>query len=185
MKNIRISRRSLLKGAALAAPYIISSSALGNADTPPPSERVTLGHIGVGNRGGDLFRRFQQCKGLHSVAIADVYKDRCEAHARLIKGKGYADFRELLARDDIDAVVVATPDHWHVPIAIAAARAKKDAYVEKPLAVSLEQDLACLKVFTENGRIFQYGTQQRASPHCRLGASWFAAGQSAKFTRSR
>ena len=68
----------------------------------------------------------------------------------MIKGKAYADFRELLARDDIDAVVVATPDHWHVPIAIAAARAKKDAYVEKPLGVSIEQDLACRKVFREN-----------------------------------
>ena len=65
--------------------------------------------------------------------MADAYKDRREAYARLIKGKAYADFRELLARNDIDAVVIATPDHWHVPIAIAAARAKKDAYVEKPL----------------------------------------------------
>ena len=69
MKNLRISRRNLLKSTAVAVPYIIASTALGNADTPPPSERVALGHIGVGNRGGDLFRRFQQCKGLHSVAI--------------------------------------------------------------------------------------------------------------------
>ena len=89
----------------------------------------------------------------------------------MIKGKAYRDFRELLARNDIDAVVVATPDHWHVPIAIAAARAKKDAYVEKPLGLSIEQNLACLKVFTETGRIFQYGTQQRASPHFRIAAT--------------
>ncbi len=180
MKNIRISRRNLLKGTALAVPYVITSTALGNADTPPASERVALGHIGVGNRGGDLFRRFQQCKGLQSVAIADVYKDRREAHARLIKGKSYADFRELLARDDIDAVVVATPDHWHVPIAIAAARAKKDAYVEKPLAVSVEQNLVCLKVFTENSRIFQYGTQQRSSPHCQFGCKLVRSGRIGK-----
>lgn len=183
MKNLHISRRNLLKSTAVAVPYIIASTALGNADTPAASERVALGHIGVGNRGGDLFRRFQQCKGLHSVAISDVYKDRGEAHARLIKGKYHADFRELLARDDVDAVVVATPDHWHVPIAIAAARAKKDAYVEKPLAVSLEQDLACLKVFTENGRIFQYGTQQRSSPHCQLGCKLVRSGAIGKVQR--
>ena len=182
MKNIRISRRNLLKGAAVAAPYVITSTALGNAETPPASERVTLGHIGVGSRGGvgQLFGHFQQCKVAQSVAVADVYKDRREAHARMIRGKAYADFRDLLARNDIDAVVVATPDHWHVPIAIAAARAKKDAYVEKPLGVSVEQDLACLRVFTENRRVFQYGTQQRNMPHCRFGCELVRSGKIGK-----
>jgi predicted dehydrogenase len=165
----RLNRRRLLKtvAATVAAPYLITSAALGNADTPPASERVTVGHIGVGNRGGmgQLFSGIQECKNAQSVAIADLYADRRESYARMIKGKAYRDFRELLARDDIDAVVVATPDHWHVPIAIAAARAKKDAYVEKPLGLSIEQNLACLKVFAETGRVFQYGTQQRASPH--------------------
>jgi hypothetical protein len=183
MMNIRFSRRSLLKSAAAAAvasPYVITSTALGNADTPPASERVTLGHIGVGGQGGGLFREFQGCKGVQSVAIADAYKDRREAYAKSINGKPYGDFRELLARNDIDAVVVATPDHWHVPIAIAAARAKKDTYVEKPLGVSIEQDLACLKVFTENNRIFQYGTQQRSSNHCRLGCELVRSGRIGK-----
>jgi len=183
MTNIRISRRNLLKSAAAAAvasPYVITSTALGNADTPPASERVTLGHIGVGGQGGGLFREFQGCKGLQSVAIADAYKDRCEAYAKSINGKPYGDFRELLARNDIDAVIVATPDHWHVPIAIAAARAKKDTYVEKPLGVSIEQDLACLKVFTENNRIFQYGTQQRSSNHCRFGCELVRSGRIGK-----
>jgi hypothetical protein len=183
MMNIRFSRRSLLKSAAAAAvasPYVITSTALGNADTPPASERVTLGHIGVGGQGGGLFREFQGCKGVQSVAIADAYKDRREAYAKSINGKPYGDFRELLARNDIDAVVVATPDHWHVPIAIAAARAKKDTYVEKPLGVCIEQDLACLKVFTENNRIFQYGTQQRSSNHCRLGCELVRSGRIGK-----
>ena len=183
MTNIRFSRRSLLKGAAAAAvasPYVITSTALGNADTPPASERVTLGHIGVGGQGGGLFREFQGCKGVQSVAIADAYKDRREAYAKSINGKPYGDFRELLARNDIDAVIVATPDHWHVPIAIAAARAKKDTYVEKPLGVSIEQDLACLKVFTENNRIFQYGTQQRSSNHCRFGCELVRSGRIGK-----
>ncbi len=182
MNRTGLSRRNLLKGAvaAVAAPSVIPSSALGNADKLPPSERVTLGHIGVGNQGGFLLYSCQQSKSAQSVATADVYKDRREAFARKIKGKAYGDFRELLARDDIDAVIVATPDHWHVPIAIAAARAKKDAYVEKPLGVSIEQDLACLKVFTENHRIFQYGTLQRSIAHCRLGCELVRSGRIGK-----
>ena len=164
-----------------AAPLVIPSTALGLDGAAAPSERVTLGHIGVGGRGYSVLTFFlQRCKGSQSVAVADAYKDRREACARMIKGKAYRDFRDILARPDIDAVVVATPDHWHVPIAIAAARAKKDAYVEKPLGVSIEQDLACLKVFTENNRVFQYGTMQRSLPHCRFGCELVRSGRIGK-----
>ncbi len=187
MKDFRISRRSLLKSAAVAAPYVIApyvitSTALGNANTPPASDRVTLGHIGVGGQGGFVFHSFQNCKGLQSVAIADTYKDRREAFARITKGNPYVDFRELLARSDIDAVVIATPDHWHVPIAILAAQAKKDAYVEKPLGLTIEQDLACLKVFSETGRVFQYGAMQRSAPysHFRFGCELVRSGRIGK-----
>jgi glucose-fructose oxidoreductase len=180
MNRSRFNRRCLLKGAAaaVAAPYVITSTALGNADTPPASERVTLGHIGFGVRG--LPYDFLQCKGVQAVAIADPYRDRREACARLIKGKAYADFRELLARNDIDAVTIATPDHWHVPIGILAARAKKDVYGEKPLGLTIEQDLAALKVFKETGRIFQYGTQQRSSPNFRIGCELVRNGRIGK-----
>jgi glucose-fructose oxidoreductase len=182
MSDRAFTRRSLLKGAAAAAaaPYVITSTALGNAQTPPASERVTLGHIGVGNQGRYLFRSFQSCKGAQSVAIADAYKDRRDGCAKMCGGKAYADFRELLARDDIDGVIVATPDHWHVPIALAAARAKKDAYVEKPLGLTVEQNLLCRKVFQENKRVFQYGTMQRSSAHCRLGCELVRSGRIGK-----
>jgi glucose-fructose oxidoreductase len=173
MKRLCMTRRSLLKSMAVvvASPYVVQSAALGNADTPSASERVTLGHIGVGVRGSELLRRFQDCKGVQSVAVADTYQDRRDAYARMIRGQATDDFRELLARRDIDAVIIATPDHWHVPIAIAAARAKKDVYVEKPLGLTIEQDIACRKVFSETGRVLQYGTQQRSEPysHCRFG----------------
>jgi glucose-fructose oxidoreductase len=181
MKGLQINRRHLLKGAAaaaIAAPYVITSTALGNADTPPASERVTIGHIGVGARG--LVYDFLQCKGLQCVAVADPYSDRRDGCAKMVKGKAYADFRELLARDDIDAVTVATPDHWHVPIAILAARAKKDVYGEKPLGLTIEQDLACQKVFAETGRIFQYGTQQRSAPNFRFGCELVRSGRIGK-----
>lgn len=182
MSDRRISRRRLLAGGAglVAAPYVITTAALGNAQQPPASERVTLGHIGTGGQGGFLFRMFQACKGCQSVAVADCYSDRRDAYARMCKGKAYGDFRELLARKDIDAVVVATPDHWHVPIALAAARAGKDTYVEKPLGVTVEECLAARQVFAETGRVFQYGTQQRSSAHCRFGCELVRSGRIGK-----
>jgi hypothetical protein len=183
MNDLPLTRRSLLKAAAAAAvtsPYVITSAALGAGDKPPASQRIALGHIGVGGRGRDLFRGFQSCKGAQSVAVADCYQDRRESVAQVCGGKAYRDFRELLARPDIDAVVIATPDHWHVPIAVAAARAGKDAYVEKPLAVTIEQLLACHKVFQEKQRIFQYGTQQRSSNHCRFGCELVRNGRIGK-----
>ncbi|MGQ9649912.1 MAG: Gfo/Idh/MocA family protein [Phycisphaerae bacterium] len=183
MSHRKLTRRKVLRaaaGTAIGLPYMIISSALGNARTAPAGERVTLGHIGVGNRGKELLRGFMTCKGCQSVAVADAYSDRRDAAAQAIGGKAYADFRELLARPDIDAVVIATPDHWHVPIAMAAARAGKDAYVEKPLGVSIEQNLACRKLFREKKRIFQYGTQQRSLKHCRFGCELVRSGRIGK-----
>ncbi len=96
------------------------------------------------------------------------------------KGGLDAIFQEILARKDIDAVVVATPDHWHVPIAIMAARAGKDCYVEKPPGICVEQDLLCRKVIQEQNRVFQYGTQQRSSAHCRIGCELVRNGRIGK-----
>jgi glucose-fructose oxidoreductase len=171
MTQHNLNRRDMLKAssalaAGAVAPYVITSTALGNADTPPASDRVTIGQIGAGIRGRHLFRGFFQNKGAQYVAVSDCYSDRRESMAKLVKGKAYQDFRELLDRTDIDAVVVATPDHWHVPIAIMAAKAGKHAYVEKPLGLTIEQDLACEKAFNEAGTVFQYGTQQRSMVHC-------------------
>ncbi|NUN96745.1 MAG: Gfo/Idh/MocA family oxidoreductase [Candidatus Omnitrophica bacterium] len=182
MEGSRWTRRGFLKtsiAAAGAAPYVIPSGALGNDTIPPPSERITLGHIGVGGRGTALQKEFQDLAEAQSVAVCDPFKDRREERAAAIDSayaedrsrgsyKGcaiYNDFRELLARDDIDAVVVATPDHWHVPIALEAARAGKDMYVEKPLGVSLAQDFALRRAIHRYSRVFQYGTQQRSSKY--------------------
>jgi glucose-fructose oxidoreductase len=153
--------RAAAAGAAAAAPLVVPSTALGDAAKAAPSDRVGVGHIGCGGRGGSLLG-IGQCRNAQAVAKCDAYKSR--------RGeKGYGDFRELLALKDVDAVVIATPDHWHVPIAIAAAKAGKDVYVEKPLGVCVAEDLACRAAMKRYGRIFQYGTQQRSSAHCRLG----------------
>ncbi len=175
MRYGKLTRRDVLKAGCAAAagfamPTVIPSSALGNQETAAASERVTLGHIGVGGRGRFLFNLTQQHgQGIQSVAVADCYQDRRDSAAEVIKGKAYADFRDILARDDIDGVIVATPDHWHVPIAIMAARAGKGAYVEKPLGLTIEQTLACRQVFQEEKQVFQYGTQQREAEHQKFG----------------
>lgn len=175
----KVARREVLKAAvigAIGAPWIVPGRALGRDNAPPPSERVALGHIGVGGQGRYLFGRFQAVAESQSVAVADCYQDRRESMAAVCKGKAYADFRDLLARDDIDAVVVATPDHWHVPIAILAAKAGKSTYVEKPLGLSVGHLLACQKAFAEAGVVFQYGTQQRSSANCFLGCEMVRRG---------
>ena len=175
MKKNESTRRDFLKGAAGAAtgavlmPYVITSTALGNKTKAPASARVAIGHIGVGNQGGGLLRNFSGLKGCQSVAVSDCFESRRDsAQAKYAKGCGkYADFRELLARSDIDGVVIATPDHWHVPISLAATRAGKDIYVEKPLGLSIEQNKALRKAIHRQGNIFQYGTQQRCfNRHC-------------------
>ncbi len=177
-----VSRRAFLRNTAalaagaMAAPYVITSAALGADGVPAASERVSLGHIGVGGRGGGLLRGFLGLKDSQSLAVADPFTSRREKTAAMINQragsnicKPYKDFRELLSREDIDGVVIATPDHWHVPILIAAAKAGKDMYVEKPLGLCLDWDLKARAAIKQNGCVFQYGTQQRSSAHCRLG----------------
>ena len=185
MNDRKLSRRDVLKvGCAatvgFAAPVVIPSTVLGNAETAPPSERVTLGHIGVGRRGNFLMHHSRGARGVQNLAAADCYKHHRERGAAFTQGEAYKDFRKLLDRKDIDAVIVATPDHWHVPIALMAARAGKDAYVEKPLGVTLEQDIVCQKVFTQQKRIFQYGTQQREAKHQEFGRDLVLSGKLGK-----
>jgi predicted dehydrogenase len=197
-----ITRRKFLKVASAsaaglaAAPYVIASGALGAAGKPPAGERVTVGHIGVGGQGGGLLRHFVGLALGQSVAVCDCFKKRREAAAKVIEDayakredkasfKGvaqYADFQELMARPDIDAVVVATPDHWHVPLGMAACRAGKDMYIEKPLGLALEWNKALRAAVRQYGRIFQYGTQQRAQAHIRQGCELVRSGRIGKIT---
>ena len=172
------SRRTFLKSAAMTAaslPTIIPASALGRTSTPP-SDRVTLGHIGVGGRGSDVLRSFLQVDEQQSIAVCDPFtnkrKERAAEIDRFYADKrdrasykacaDYNNFRDLLACNGIDAVVIATPDHWHVPIAIEAVQAGKDVYVEKPLGVSIYENQQMRRAVQQSGQIFQYGTQQRS-----------------------
>lgn len=165
---MQTTRRHFLTGttAALAAPFVLPASRLFAADTPGRS--IRLGHIGVGGQGSGLLQNFLGVKGATSVAIADPFKARREtAGKRVLASQGhepklYSDFRELLADKSIDAVIIATADHWHVPIGLEAVRAGKDVYIEKPLGYTLNQNRSMLEACQKENRIFQYGTQQRS-----------------------
>src|SRR6188474_927984 len=138
--TLPISRRRFLSaaGAAIALPTFIPASALG-AEGPAPSERITLGVIGCGGMGNGNTDGFLGHADCQVVAACDVDQKHLDAMVEKVKGhyknqdcKGYNDFRELMARTDIDAVMLALPDHWHGIIAVEAARNKKDIYGEKP-----------------------------------------------------
>lgn len=168
------SRRNFLKksigaGALLGFPTIIPSSVLGQNGQVAPSNRAAIGVIGCGARSRSCGAYLNYAKS-DIVAVCDPFADRRAAKAAAWGASHqYSDFRKLLERPDIDAVHIVTPDHWHVPIALAAARAGKDVYCEKPLGISIEQDIAAREIVEKHNRVFQYGTQQRSSPHCRMG----------------
>jgi predicted dehydrogenase len=166
-----LSRRRFLTGAAasFAAPYIITSNALGQNGTPPASERITTGHIGVGGMGGGHFGGSIGDKRLQVLAACDVRRDNLEsAQKRYAEVKGandlatYHDFRELLEREDIDAVFIATPDHWHAIIACEAARLGKDIYCEKPMALTIGEAQILRDTVRRHNTVFQTGSQQRS-----------------------
>lgn len=174
----QIRRRTFLKsalvsgGAAVLAPTIVPSSALGRDGAVAPSERIVLGGIGIGNRGTYDLGVFLQQPDVHVAAICDVKAARREAAKKLVDqryGNGdcqtYRDFRELLDRDDVDAVLIATGPNWHATASAYAARAGKDIYCEKPCTKNISQSLILADVMRRTGRVFQAGTQRRNLPH--------------------
>lgn len=173
MKKSTPTRREFIKwtSTALAAPLVLSGRARGEE---APSNRVNLALIGAGGRGSGLLNDAVRLPEAQFLAVCDCFKERRESTRDKLntfyKGnmvQAHADFREVLARKDIDGVIIATPDHWHVPIAIAAARAGKAIYVEKPLGVSLEWAWELRQIAAERKSIIQYGTQQRSAPQFR------------------
>ncbi len=151
-------------------PYAITSAALGQDDTPPAGEQITLGLIGCGNHGAgwNLSQMFR-CPDARVLAVCDVDRPRAEgAKAKVDAHFGNADctvhgdFREVLARDDIDVIANCTPDHWHVIPAIMAARAGKDVLCEKPLTLTVAEGRALSDTVAESGRVFQTASENRS-----------------------
>ncbi|MBM4089988.1 MAG: Gfo/Idh/MocA family oxidoreductase [Planctomycetes bacterium] len=163
------TRRDFLKvaGAALAAPYVITSTALGQDGVPPASDRIVMGGIGIGNMGAGDQQAFLQRPEVQYVAVCDVRQGSREAgKARADKHYGnsdcqqYTDFRELLARTDIDAVHVATPDHWHAIMVIEACRSGKDVYCQKPETRTLREGPLMVAAARRYARVVSGGSQR-------------------------
>jgi predicted dehydrogenase len=184
------TRRRFIKNAAaatggiLAAPTIITSAALGTEERAPASERVVMGAIGLGPRGQYVMQAFMAQPDVQMVAVCDVDGQRRQAgQGQVNKEYGnkdcdaYIDFQEILARQDIDAVLIATGDNWHSGASILAARAGKDIYCEKPLSVKITESRAVAETMRRLGRIFQCGTQRRSISHFRFAVDLARSGK--------
>jgi predicted dehydrogenase len=170
-ETARVTRRGFLHGATgvCAFPYVVSASALGRGEAGAPSERITMASIGLGGRGKENLRSFMGHNNCRIVAVCDVNANRLEEARKIVNDHygdsacaGCHDYREVLARADIDAVSIATPDAWHVPQSMEAARANKDIFLEKPLGLSVRDDIALREAVRGYDRVFQFGTQQRS-----------------------
>ena len=182
------SRRHFIKRSATAlAGFIIAPRFVLGGNRPdgtkyiPPSDMITLGFIGCGKQGRILSNYFLSTNEIRILALSEVYKDKSELMLKTIKTNQeknnqpvndndiavYNDFRELLSRKDIDAVVIATPDHWHAAVAVRAAEAGKDIYCEKPLSLTVKEGRAMVKATRKHKRVFQTGSMQRSWPEFR------------------
>jgi len=189
-RRLVVTRRRFIRGAiaALTAPYVLTSRAWGRT---PPSERITLGIIGVGNMGAGHVETLKNNRDFQIVAICDVNREKREK-AKAIVEEAYGEdeasglyrgvttfneFEHLLMRADIDAVLIAVPDHWHAIIAIAACQAGKDVYCEKPLSLTIREAEEMVAAARRYGRVFQTGSQQRSDGKFRLACELVRSGR--------
>jgi predicted dehydrogenase len=182
----KINRRSFSRGVAAAGartalPAAAATSVLGS------NARVRLGFIGVGNRGDQLLDAFLVQPDVEVAALCDVYEPYRKAAQVKAGGKAhlYEDFRALLDRQDLDAAVIATPDHWHALQFIAACRAGKDVYVEKPLSLTIAEGRRMVEVARETRRVTQVGIHRRSGPEAQKAVGLLRAGNLGQITAAR
>ena len=172
---MKVSRRSFLGGAggAIALPWLVPASALGLDGAVAPSNRITVAGIGLGGRGQGALRSWVLPeKDVQFVAICDVWKPRRETVKKIVDAhygntdcKTYIDMRELLARSDIDVIHTATGDRWHAGVSIAAMKAGKDVYTEKPASMTIREGQAVVATAAKYGRVYQAGMQRLSEPN--------------------
>ncbi|MEI7899716.1 MAG: Gfo/Idh/MocA family oxidoreductase [bacterium] len=190
--KVASTRRQFLRGAALAGsavalPYFIPAAALGRDGAVAPGEKIALGAIGIGGRGSYDLGCMLEEKDVRCVAVCDVRADNRErAKNRVNQQYGnkecaeYTDFRELLARPDIDAVLIATGPNWHALASIMAAKAGKDVYCEKPCTKNIAESLILADTFRRTSRVFQGGMQRRSLPNFAFAAELVHRGKLGK-----
>jgi predicted dehydrogenase len=191
-----LSRRGFLKGtaiaagAAIAAPTFVPSISLGKDGATAPSDRILMGIIGCGGMGNGDMGGLMGCKGVQFLAACDVHDRQRDRSLNSINkrnktkdAKGYLDFRELIGRGDLDAVIMALPDQWHAIPAIAAAKAGLDIYGEKPLARSIREARAMANAVHKYERVWQTGSQQRSESKFRFACELVRNGRIGKVHR--
>ncbi|RPI41716.1 MAG: gfo/Idh/MocA family oxidoreductase, partial [Bacteroidetes bacterium] len=176
-QNRRTFLRNTVSATAgmLAAPTVLSAGVIPGKGRILPSDKINMGFIGVGGMGTGHVRSFIEHGDVHVAAICDVNRQQADEAERIVNQHygdhacaSYNDFRELLSRSDIDAIVLATPDHWHALIGIEAARQGKHMYYEKPLSLFFREGLEMRKAINRYGVVFQLGTQQRSDERFRF-----------------
>ncbi len=170
-KKSGLTRRKFLAAAA-GAPLVVRAATLGRGGATPPSERLVLAAIGIGGRGSYDVGVALHERDVQFVAVCDVQRERRErAKATVDERNGnkacaaYVDFREVLARPDVDAIIMAPGDRWHTPMAVLAMRAGKDVFSEKPSTMSIAEGQTLVATAQRLGRMFQTGTQRRSEAH--------------------
>jgi hypothetical protein len=173
VKNLKkraqgLTRRQTLQAlGGLAVPLVVPASALGREDRAAPSDRITMATIGCGGQGTGDMGGFMGFPEVQMVAVCDVvpeHRERAKAKVnekyKNTDCKAYSDFRDVLARDDIDAVLIGTPDHWHAILTIEACKAGKDIYCEKPECLTIREGRAMVEAVRRYGRVFSGGSQR-------------------------
>lgn len=171
--------RNTLAGTAaiMAGPQIVRAETLGNAAKAGANSRIGMGFIGLGGIADGHLKTFAGNPAIQPLAVCDVRDAQVEQSVGVLKERGYDDilatsrFEEVLANPEVDAVCVMTPDHWHAAIALAAMKAGKDVYVEKPMTLTIEEGKAMVAAEKKYGRIVQVGSQQRSSVYFRIAAN--------------
>ncbi len=168
----RFLKRAIQAGAVAMAPRFVPGAALGRGDAVNPSERIVVGGIGIGSRGSYDLGCFLRQPDVLFTAVCDVkasrraaVKKRVDQHHGTSNCDTYRDFRKLLDRKDIDALLIATGPNWHATASMYAARAGKDMYCEKPTTKNISQSLHLAETMRRTARVFQCGTQRRNLPH--------------------
>jgi len=182
-KLLSVTRRQFLRrslyaaGTAAAAPYFVPAGVLAASGNPAPSDRIGVAYIGVGRRGNQLMNLPPSGR---IVAVADVDPTRAAGTATARKCRAHADYRHLLDAPDVDAVIVATPDHWHALPSTLACQAGKDVYCEKPLGLTIHEGRLMVEAARKYGRVFQTGSQRRSMQNHRLGCELVRNGLAGK-----
>ncbi len=194
----KISRRNFLRNAAIASSVlIVPRHVLGGRGFVAPSDKVVMGIIGCGKQSFGLRTNFARLSEVQITALCDPFEGKLtrlantnnEAYAAINGGGRYqatttfSDFRELLAVKDIDAVIIASPDHWHASMAVEAAKAGKDIYCEKPLSLTVKEGRAMVDATRKYGRVFQTGSMQRSRPEFTQAVQLVRSGAIGKITK--